>query len=104
MKKRRLSAMAVLLLLCPLFVGCSSGAGGLLRGLIGSSGSSGGLLAEFAQQGNEGVDNGGFAPTGACCLTSGDCLSVSAADCASFAGVFHGPGLTCGVAPCSSRF
>lgn len=38
--------------------------------------------------------------TGACCLPSGGCLTVTADDCDQFFGTFFGPGLICLIAPC----
>jgi spore coat protein A len=40
-------------------------------------------------------------PTGACCLPSGDCTVVTAAECAASGGAYQGDGADCSTAPCT---
>ncbi len=90
----RFAVGAILLLSCGLVLnGC--GTGGVL-----DAGLRGGL---FRGGGSIGSDEFG-PPVGACCLPSGHCLTVSASDCDNYAGIFYGPGLICGIAPCVNQF
>lgn len=43
-------------------------------------------------------------PVGACCLLTGDCLTVTASDCDNYGGTFYGPGLICEFAPCVNLY
>ena len=85
---RYLCALVVLALLgISGLAGCGTTAAGLLRGaVIGSA-----VLQTDASDADL---------AGACCLPSGNCITVPAADCTQFFGTFFGPGLICGIAPC----
>jgi len=96
---RIVRAAAIVLLCLAAPIGCRTSAARLLGGAltgnvtIFSSGSSG-----------SSSQNQSFAPVGACCIPTGDCLTVTASDCANFSGTFFGEGIICGIAPCSSGF
>ncbi len=42
--------------------------------------------------------------TGACCLTSGQCVTLTAADCAANGGTYHGDYSSCNPNPCGTAF
>lgn len=104
MKKPHMIVGALLLLCFSFGFGCHTGLGGLPARLLLGSGATSRLGSGLFQPGGMSTGDGGLVQTGACCLASGDCLTVTAADCEAYAGVYHGPGLTCGVAPCGSGF
>ena len=80
-------ALLFLTIACLVFGGCGTSGSSLLNSV---------LTTGSGSQPNE--------PTGACCLPSGSCLTVTASDCNSFFGVFFGEGLICGIAPCGDLF
>ncbi|MFQ5430374.1 MAG: hypothetical protein ACE5E1_08705 [Phycisphaerae bacterium] len=96
---RRAAALVAILLCGVAWGGCGTSARGFLGALRG-----GGGTIQFPTQGGAFGSNPPRQEVGACCLPSGDCLTVTASDCASFSGFFQGEGLTCGVAPCGELF
>jgi hypothetical protein len=89
----RAVAIVVLCLAGP--IGCGTSAAGLLRSA---------LVGSFTVSGVPSSQNQFTQPVGACCIPTGDCLTVTASDCANFSGAFYGEGITCGIAPCNSGF
>lgn len=93
---RIMRAAAILLLCLTAPIGCRTSAASLLGGVLtGNVTVSGGSSSQ---------QNQSFQPVGACCIPTGDCLTVTASDCANFSGLFFGEGIICGIAPCDSGF
>ena len=88
-------AAALVLFSLAILVGCRTSAGRLLSGVLSN---------------NITISTGTFsqgpspAPVGACCISTGDCLTVTASDCANFSGTFFGEGIICEIAPCESQY
>lgn len=92
---RIMRALAILLLCLAAPIGCRTSATQLLGGVLGGNV----LVSSGTLSQNQFVE-----PVGACCIPTGDCLTVTASDCANFSGAFFGEGIICGIAPCNSGF
>ncbi len=92
---RIMRALAILLLCLAAPIGCRTSASSLLGGVLSGS---------VTVPGGSFSQNQSFEPVGACCIPTGDCLTVTASDCANFSGLFFGEGIICGIAPCESAY
>ena len=92
---RIMRALAILLLCLAAPIGCGTSAGRLLGGA---------LIGNVQVLGGSASQNQSPQPVGACCVPTGDCLTVTAGDCVNYSGLFFGEGIVCGIAPCESAY